>query len=249
MSDRPSWLPLKPSVARRRAEPAAPAHRERTAPSLATDGARARMIDGLRRAGLRDPQVLEAMAQVPRHLFVDAALASRGYEDVALPIGRGQTISKPSTVARMIELVAEPLAPARRAGARALEVGTGCGYQAAVLSRVFGEVVSVERLRGLHEQARTNLRAMRLPNLRLVFGDGNLGVPQAAPFDAIIVAAAAGDSIPESLLEQMRIGARLVAPVGSTRQSLHLVERVERDRWQLTILDAVRFVPLRTGTV
>jgi len=249
MSDRPSWLPLPASAARRRAGAPAPAQRERTAPSLATDGARARMIDGLRRAGLRDAQVLEAMAQVPRHLFVDAALASRGYEDVALPIGRGQTISKPSTVARMIELVAEPLVPARRATARALEVGTGCGYQAAVLARVFGEAISVERVRGLHEQARANLRAMRLPNLRLVFGDGNLGVPQAAPFDAIVVAAAAGDSIPESLLAQMRIGARLVAPVGSTRQALHLVERVERDRWQLTILDAVRFVPLRTGTV
>ncbi len=234
-----------------RERPGAPvvAQRERTAPALATDGARARMIDALRRTGLRDAHVLEAMAQVPRHLFVDAALASRGYEDVALPIGHGQTISKPSTVARMIELAVEPLAPARRASARALEVGTGCGYQAAVLARVFGEAVSVERVRGLHEQARTNLRAMRVPNLRLVFGDGNLGVPQAAPFDAIVVAAAAGDSIPEALLEQLRIGARLVAPVGSARQSLHLVERVERHRWQLTILDAVRFVPLRTGTV
>ncbi|MDT3680206.1 MAG: protein-L-isoaspartate(D-aspartate) O-methyltransferase [Burkholderiaceae bacterium] len=249
MSDRPSWLPLPSTSIRRRAGAApAPAQRERTAPSLATDGARARMIDALRRAGLRDAHVLEAMAQVPRHRFVDAALASRGYEDVALPIGHGQTISKPSTVARMIELAVEPLEPARRASARVLEVGTGCGYQAAVLARVFGEAVSVERLRGLHEQARSNLRTMRLPNLRLVFGDGNLGVPQAAPFDAIVVAAA-GDSIPDALLEQMRIGARLVAPVGSVRQSLHLVERVERNRWQLTILDAVRFVPLRTGTV
>ena len=248
MSDRPSWLPLPPAAARRRAGTAAPVQRERTAPSLATDGARARMIDALRRAGLRDGRVLQGMAQVRRHRFVDGALASRGYEDVALPIGHGQTISKPSTVARMIELAAEPLDPARRASARALEVGTGCGYQAAVLARVFGEAVSVERVRGLHEQARANLRAMRLPNLRLVFGDGNLGVPQAAPFDAIVVAAA-GDSIPDALLEQMRIGARLVAPVGSARQSLHLVERVERDRWQLTILDAVRFVPLRTGTI
>lgn len=248
MRDRPSWLPLPPPAARKRAIEAAPAPRERSAPSLATEGARARMIDALRGVGVRDAQVLEAMARVPRHGFVDAALASRGYEDVALPIGHGQTISRPRTVARMIELVAEPLPPTRRASARVLEVGTGCGYQAAVLARVFGETISVERVRGLHEQARANLRALRLPNLRLVFGDGNLGVPQAAPFDAIIVAAA-GDAIPDALLEQMRIGARLVAPVGSTRQSLHLVDRVEQDRWQLTILDAVRFVPLRTGTV
>ncbi|HEY0879296.1 MAG TPA: protein-L-isoaspartate(D-aspartate) O-methyltransferase [Zeimonas sp.] len=248
MRDRPSWMPLPPPAARKRSGTPAPVQRERSAPSLASDGARARMIDALRGFGVRDPTVLDAMAQVPRHAFVDAALASRGYEDVALPIGHGQTISRPTTVARMVELAVEPLAPARRASARVLEVGTGCGYQAAVLARVFGEAVSVERVRWLHEQARANLRTMRLPNLRLVFGDGNLGVPQAAPFDAIVVAAA-GDSIPEALLEQMRIGARLVAPVGSTRQSLHLVERVERDRWQLTILDAVRFVPLRTGTV
>ncbi len=248
MRDRPSWLPLPPPAARRRSAAAAPAQPERSAPSLASEGARAKMIDALRRFGVRDAQVLEAMAQVPRHAFVDAALASRGYEDVSLPIGHGQTISKPSTVARMIELAVEPIPAAQRASARVLEIGTGCGYQAAVLARVFGEAVSVERVRGLHEQARANLRALRLPNLRLVFGDGNLGVPQAAPFDAVVVAAA-GDSIPEALLEQMRIGARLVAPVGSTRQSLHLVERVERDRWQLTILDAVRFVPLRTGTV
>ncbi len=247
MRDRPSWFPLPPPAARRRSG-TAPVQPERSAPSLASDGARAKMIDALRRFGVRDAQVLEAMAQVPRHIFVDAALASRSYEDVSLPIGHGQTISKPSTVARMIELAAEPLSTTQRASARVLEVGTGCGYQAAVLARVFGEAVSVERVRGLHEQARANLRTMRLTNLRLVFGDGNLGVPQAAPYDAIVVAAA-GDSIPDALLEQMCIGARLVAPVGSTRQSLHLVERVERDQWQLTILDAVRFVPLRTGTV
>lgn len=247
MSDRPSWLPDPAAPRRERKRTAAVAPVARSAPSLASDGARARMIDALRRAGVRDASVLEAMAQVARHAFVDAALASRGYEDVALPIGHGQTISKPSTVARMIELAAAHLTPAQRAIGRALEIGTGCGYQAAVLARVFGEAVSVERVRGLHEQARANLRAMRVSNLRLVFGDGNLGVPQAAPFDAIVVAAA-GDSIPEALLEQMRVGGRLVAPIGSSRQALHLVERVERERWQLTVLDAVRFVPLRPGT-
>lgn len=247
MSRRPAWLTAPPpqrdaARARRPAPPPNPGGL-----GLASDRARASMVEALRRIGVRHPQVLEAMAQVPRHAFIDAGLASRAYEDVALPIGHGQTISKPSTVARMIEMVVQDLPEARRANAQVLEIGTGCGYQAAVLARVFGQVVSVERLRGLHEQARNNLRAMRLANLRLVFGDGNLGVAQAAPFDAIVIAAA-GESVPEALLEQMRIGARLIAPIGTSRQALHLVERVDRGEWRLTVLDAVRFVPLRTGT-
>ncbi|MCM5571943.1 protein-L-isoaspartate(D-aspartate) O-methyltransferase [Burkholderiaceae bacterium FT117] len=215
---------------------------------LASDRARANMVDLLARAGVRDPQVLDALMQVPRHQFVEPALASRAYEDVALPIGHGQTISKPSTVARMIELASAHLPRARRAAAKALEVGTGCGYQAAVMARVYGEVVSIERVRGLHEQARANLRSLRLPNLRLAFGDGHQGVAQGAPYDSIVVAAA-GEAVPEPLLHQMRVGGRLVAPVASGgRQALHLVERVSSDEWQLTVLDAVRFVPLRTGT-
>ncbi|MFP5406608.1 MAG: protein-L-isoaspartate O-methyltransferase family protein, partial [Gammaproteobacteria bacterium] len=156
---------------------------------LASERARANMVEALTRAGVRDPQVLEAMLQVPRHLFIEPALASRAYEDVALPIGHGQTISKPSTVARMIELAVAHLPPARRQAAQALEVGTGCGYQAAVMARVFGQAVSVERVRGLHEQARANLRALRLSNLRLAFGDGRQGVAQGAPYDAIVIAA------------------------------------------------------------
>ncbi|MCO5107179.1 MAG: protein-L-isoaspartate(D-aspartate) O-methyltransferase [Burkholderiaceae bacterium] len=245
MSRRPAWLPMPPASSARTRRPALPQNPGGL--GLASDRARARMVDALRRIGVRDARVLDAMAQVPRHAFVDAALASRAYEDVALPIGHGQTISKPSTVARMIELVAQSLPESRRAQASVLEIGTGCGYQAAVLARVFGQVLSVERVRGLHEQARNNLRAMRLANLRLVFGDGNLGVAQAAPFDAIVMAAAA-EEIPDALLEQMRVGARLIAPIGVTRQALHLVERVEREQWQVTVLDAVRFVPLRTGT-
>ncbi|HWS73715.1 MAG TPA: protein-L-isoaspartate(D-aspartate) O-methyltransferase [Quisquiliibacterium sp.] len=215
---------------------------------LASDRARERMVDALRAAGIRDEHVLAAMNRVPRHLFIDAGLASRGYEDVALPIGHGQTISKPSTVARMIEALVAPIAPDRRRQARVLEVGTGCGYQAAVLAAVFGEVVSIERVRGLHEAARANLRSMRLPNLRLVFGDGRLGAPTAAPFDAIVVAAA-GDAIPDELLTQMGVPSRLLAPIEERgRQALHLVERSGRETWQLTVLDAVRFVPLRAGT-
>lgn len=215
---------------------------------LASDRARQRMVDALRAAGIRDEDVLAAMNRVPRHQFIDAGLASRAYEDVALPIGHGQTISRPSTVARMIEALVAPIAPARRRQARVLEVGTGCGYQAAVLAAVFGEVVSIERVRGLHEAARANLRSMRLPNLRLVFGDGRLGAPTAAPFDAIVVAAA-GDAIPDELLTQMGIPSRLMAPIEERgRQALHLVERSGKEAWQLTVLDAVRFVPLRAGT-
>jgi protein-L-isoaspartate(D-aspartate) O-methyltransferase len=216
---------------------------------LTSERARERMVEGLRAQGIRHDAVLAAMAAVPRHVFVDQGLASRAYEDVALPIGEAQTISKPSTVARMIELVAAERDAATLRAAKVLEVGTGCGYQAAVLAQVFGEVVSIERLRGLHEAARTHLRPMRLPNLRLVFGDGRQGVEAAAPYDAVVVAAA-GESIPAPLLTQMKVGATLVAPVGDGggRQSLHRVERPGRDDWTLTVLDAVRFVPLRRGT-
>ena len=239
----------------RRVKPAQPVARlPASAPvpagvGLASERARQRMVESLRSIGIRDPDVLGAMEQVPRHQFVEGGLASRAYEDVALPIGHGQTISRPSTVARMIETVAAAIPRAERKRAKVLEVGTGCGYQAAVLAALFGEVVSIERVRGLHETARTNLRPLRLPNLRLVFGDGRLGAPTAAPFDAIVVAAA-GDEIPDDLLTQMAVPARLLAPIekGGGAQALHLVERVGREAWHLTILDAVRFVPLRAGT-
>jgi len=256
MTRRPPWMATLPTTTSKPASSRTSAPRPDATPAplppsglgLASERARANMVEVLARAGVRDPQVLGALLQVPRHQFVEPGLASRAYEDVALPIGHGQTISKPSTVARMIELVTAHLPRARRASAQALEVGTGCGYQAAVMARVFGQVVSIERVRGLHEQARTNLRMLRLSNLRLAFGDGHQGVAQGAPYDAIVVAAA-GDAVPEPLLEQMRVGARLIAPVASGgRQALHLVERVSTGEWQLTILDAVRFVPLRTGT-
>lgn len=217
---------------------------------LTSDRARERMVDALRAQGIRHERVLAAMGSVPRHAFVDQGLASRAYEDVALPIGQSQTISKPSTVARMIELLVRGHDTVALRAAKVLEVGTGCGYQAAVLAGVFGEVVSIERLRWLHEAARTHIRPMRLPNLRLVFGDGNEGVLAAAPYDAIVVAAA-GEGIPDPLLLQMKIGGRLIAPVQAPedgKQALHLVDRPGRDDWTLTVLDAVRFVPLRRGT-
>jgi protein-L-isoaspartate(D-aspartate) O-methyltransferase len=217
---------------------------------LTSDRARERMVEALRTLGIRHDAVLSAMGSVPRHAFVDQGLASRAYEDVALPIGQSQTISKPSTVARMIELLARGRDTVELRAAKVLEVGTGCGYQAAVLAGVFGEVVSIERLRWLHEAARTHIRPLRLPNLRLVFGDGNDGVEAAAPYDAIVVAAA-GERIPDPLLLQMKIGGRLIAPVltpADGKQALHLVDRPGRDDWTLTVLDAVRFVPLRRGT-
>lgn len=206
------------------------------------------MVEALAASGIRDADVLMAMRAVPRHVFVEPALASRAYEDVALPIGHGQTISRPSTVARMLEIVLAGMPASRRSVGRVLEIGTGCGYQAALMAALFGEVLSIERVRGLHDSARQNLRALRLPNLRLAFGDGRLGMPASAPFDAIVLAAA-GDRIPEALLEQLAVGARLIGPVGDgQRQSLHLVQRTGPESWELTVLDSARFVPLREGT-
>jgi len=211
---------------------------------LASARVRKRMVELVRELGVRDARVLDAMRAVPRHLFVDEALASRAYEDTALPIGHGQTISQPFIVARTIELAIEGLANPRQA--RVLEVGTGCGYAAAVLAQVFGEVISIERLRALHDRARENLRPLRLPNVRLVFGDGAHGVPEAAPYDAI-VAAAAGDELPAAWVEQLAPGGRIVAPVGQERQQLIVATRGADGRVQKSFKETVRFVPLRGG--
>lgn len=218
---------------------------------LVSDRARQRMIEVLRERGVRSAPVLAAMAAVPRHAFVDPGLASRAYEDMALPIGQGQTISKPSTVARMIEVLADGHDAETLRRMRVLEIGTGCGYQAAVLSRVFADVVTIERVRWLHELARTHIRPFRFPNLRLVFGDGSAGVAAAAPYDAII-GAAAGDRVADPWLAQLSIGGRLIAPVRDREgdgQALHRIERIAESEWEVTVLDPVRFVPLRTGTV
>ncbi len=211
---------------------------------LASAKVRDRMVDRVRELGVRDSRVLDAMRSVPRHLFVDEALASRAYEDTPLPIGHGQTISQPYIVARTIELALEGVSDPQRA--RVLEVGTGCGYAAAVLAQLFGEVVSVERVRALHERARENLRPLRLPNVRLVFGDGSRGVEQAAPYDAI-VAAAAGDAIPSAWVEQLKTGGRIVAPLGIDEQQLVVAMKDESGKLVRTGKEAVRFVPLRGG--
>jgi protein-L-isoaspartate(D-aspartate) O-methyltransferase len=214
--------------------------------TLTSERVRERMVERLRNNGITDPRVLNAMSVVPRHMFVDPGLAAQAYEDAALPIGHHQTISKPSVVARMIELVATG-----RALEKVLEIGTGCGYQAAVLSQVAKEVYSIERVRPLSERAKLNLRPLRVPNIRLHYGDGRLGLPAAAPFDAIVIACA-GLDVPQDLLEQLAVGGRLVAPVGSqTAQSqvLTLVTRVSATQWREEQLDRVFFVPLKSGVI
>ena len=206
---------------------------------------RSRMVDKLAKQGLQDAEVLAAMGLVERHRFVDTALANQAYEDTSLPIGLGQTISKPNVVARMLELLRE--GRSGRLG-RVLEVGTGCGYQAAVLSHLAVEVYSIERLRGLHEKARENLRYFRLPNVHLLFGDGMEGFAKGAPYAAII-AAAGGEAIPQAWIEQLAVGGRLVAPMQTAKgqQALVVIDKSAQGVRQ-TVLEAVHFVPLKSGT-
>lgn len=213
-----------------------------SADALAAQRARARLVDRLRAQGIQDDKVLAAINQVPRHLFVEEALASRAYEDTALPLGYQQTISQPYVVARMIEV----LRTGRELGTT-LEIGTGCGYQAAVLAALAGDVYSIERIKPMLDKARANLRHLRLPNVRLKHGDGMLGLPEAAPFDTIIVAAG-GASVPRALKDQLAPGGRLLMPLGSNgQQVLCLVERGAVS-FRESRLDPVRFVPLLSGT-
>jgi protein-L-isoaspartate(D-aspartate) O-methyltransferase len=209
---------------------------------MVSDAIRRAMVARVARQGVQDQMVLGALEAVPRHMFIDEALSAQAYIDASLPIGHQQTISQPYIVARMIEVM-------RNGGklARVLEIGTGCGYQAAVLSCVAQDVYSIERIKPLHELAKTNLRPMRIPNLRLHYGDGMLGLPQAAPFDGIILAAA-GLEVPQALLDQLAIGGRLVAPVGARVQHLQLITRTGKAEWTNQTLEDCHFVPLRPGT-
>ena len=208
---------------------------------------RTRMVQKLAAGGVMSPQVLQAMGQVERHRFVDSALGNQAYEDTSLPIGMGQTISKPSIVARMCELLLGAEV-ARTAGlGRVLEIGTGCGYQAAVLSLLAREVYTLERVRSLHEKARDNLRPFRLANVHLMFGDGMLGYPSGAPYSAII-AAAGGDSVPQAWCDQLAVGGRLVAPmaVAGGQQMLLVIDKSAHGLKQ-NVLEPVHFVPLKSG--
>lgn len=232
-------------------EAAAEARRRSTPSGIGLDSTavRARMVQRLRAQGLSCEPVLQALAAVPRHQFVDPALAVQAYEDTALPIGHGQTISKPSVVARMLALLFEGSAAARSGSlGRVLEIGTGSGYQAALLALLASQVISVERLKPLHERAREALAPTRPRHLRLVWGDGRLGHAPNAPYDTI-VAAAGGEALPPSWLEQMAPGGRLVAPMhaGEGRgQVLMVVDRTETD-WVRRVHEAVHFVPLKSG--
>lgn len=242
-------------VAPARAEPPAVAPAQRVAPAaampprdtpLVSEAVRAAMVARVARQGVKDAKVLAALDAVPRHLFLQPALASQAYIDASLPIGHHQTISQPYIVARMIEVMRANVNGGKLD--KVLEIGTGCGYQAAVLSLVAREVYSIERIKPLHELAKSNLRPLRIANIRLQYGDGMLGLPQAAPFDGIILAAA-GLEVPRALLEQLNIGGRLVAPVGSRHQVLQLIERVGKFEWTNTTLEDCHFVPLRPGVV
>jgi len=201
---------------------------------------RSRMVERLREQGIRDEVVLSALAEVPRHIFVDEALAHRAYEDIALPIGFGQSISNPWVVARMLEL-----ARADSALENVLEVGTGCGYQAAVLSRLAQRVWSIERISQLLMRARIHLRELRIANVRVKHADGNLGLKDAAPYDAIVMAAAA-THVPEALLEQLAPHGRLVMPLGGRDQLLTLIVR-DAGGFTRHTFEPVRFVPLVRG--
>jgi len=203
---------------------------------------RQRMIDRLRDQGIVDEAVLAAMYEVPRHLFVDEALASRAYDDVSLPINYEQTISQPYIVARMIEVLR---ASTTRPVKKVLEIGTGCGYQAAVLAHVFPEVYSMERIEPLYQRAKSKLHDLALDNVKVNYADGSAGLPEAAPFDGIIMAAAAPVML-EALREQLAVGGRMVLPVGRQEQWLYLVER-DAQGFRESRLEPVKFVPLLMG--
>ena len=214
------------------------------------DALRARMVQQLQQGGIRDGRVLAAMQAVQRHCFVDSALLSQAYADTSLPICLQQTISKPSVVARMVELLlASPLMqtqpPQARLG-RVLEIGTGCGYQASVLAQVASEVYSIERLKGLHEKARSNLRPFRIANVHLLLGDGMLGYAPGAPY-AGIIAAAGGHAIPQNWIDQLAVGGRIVAPLASGQGQVLVVLDKTAQGLQQSVLEPVLFVPLKSG--
>ncbi|MDV6345744.1 MULTISPECIES: protein-L-isoaspartate(D-aspartate) O-methyltransferase [unclassified Nitrosomonas] len=203
---------------------------------------RMRMVERLREQGITDERVLTVMNTIPRHLFVEEALASRAYDDVALPINFGQTISNPWTVARMTELLR-----ANSNLGKVLEIGTGCGYQTAVLAQLAQEVYSIERIGPLLTRTRIRLRELRVSNAYLRHADGLLGFPEAAPFDGIMMTAVT-TQVPESLLEQLMIGGRIVYPKGSRKQNLCVIEHTSQGFIE-TILDEVKFVPILSGVI
>jgi len=207
---------------------------------MTSDRTRLRMVEYLRREGITDERVLGAMAAIPRHAFVDEGIASRAYEDVALPIGHGQTISSPTIVGLMTELLLE-----KQPMNKVLEVGTGCGYQTAVLAKLVKEVYTLERIAPLMDKARRHLRDLRFYNVRYKHADGHAGYPEGAPYDGILMAASA-THVPDALKQQLTVGGRMVLPVGIDDQWLYVVDRTENGFVEQKRA-AVRFVPLLPG--
>ena len=207
---------------------------------MTSERTRLRMVEMLRKEGIVNERVLGAMAEIPRHAFVDEGIASRAYEDVALPIGHGQTISSPTIVALMTQLLLE-VKPMQKV----LEVGTGCGYQTAVLGKLVREVYTLERIAPLMDKARRNLRDLRFYNVRYKHADGHAGYPEGAPYDGILMAASA-THVPEALRQQLAVGGRMVLPVGVEDQWLYVVDRKENGFVEQR-REPVRFVPLLPG--
>jgi protein-L-isoaspartate(D-aspartate) O-methyltransferase len=209
---------------------------------MTSDRTRSRMVEALRKAGITDETVLAAMLEIPRHVFVEPGIASRAYDDTPLPIGHGQTISSPFIVALMTQLLLE-----KGPRARVLEIGTGCGYQTAILAKLVKEVYTLERIAPLMDKARRHLRDLRCYNVRFKHADGHKGYPEGGPYDAILSAASASH-VPAALREQLAPGGRLVIPVGTEEQWLYVIDRTpsgftEQKR------EAVRFVPMLPGIV
>jgi protein-L-isoaspartate(D-aspartate) O-methyltransferase len=207
---------------------------------MTSERTRLRMIESLRREGVTNESVLAAMTEIPRHIFVEEGIASRAYEDTPLPIGHGQTISSPTIVGTMTQLLLE-----KGPMTKVLEVGTGCGYQTAVLAKLVKEVYTLERIAPLMDKARRHLRDLRFYNVRFKHVDGHGGYPEAAPFDGMLVAACASH-VPKSLKDQLAVGGRMVIPVGIEDQWLYVVDRTESGFTEQR-REAVRFVPLMPG--
>ncbi len=242
-----SASPVRPALAASTVAQQKPTAQPARGVGLDSMAVRQSMVSKLAQQGLKDAEVLRAIGTIERHRFVDTALVNQAYEDTSLPIGLGQTISKPGVVCRMLELLRQGN-PGRLG--RVLEIGTGCGYQAALLSMLCQEVYTMERLRGLHDKARDNLRHLRLTNVHLLFGDGMPGYARGAPY-AGIIAAAGGEAVPQAWIDQLAVGGRLVAPVSagaasSGKQVLLLIDKTPQGIRQ-SVMEGVFFVPLKSG--
>ena len=210
---------------------------------------RQRLVERLTEKGIKDVRILEAMRDTPRHLFLDEALSSRAYEDLALPIGYQQTISQPYIVAKMTEILIEDKKLEVQPIKKALEIGTGCGYQAAILSKFSKTVHTLERIKALHDKAVINLKNLKIRNVKLIFDDGSEFQGRSDKYDAILFAAAPLE-VPSYFLDKLSMGGRLIAPVGGKdRQNLTLIQKIGKDKYETKILDQVLFVPLLEGKI